>query len=151
MPFFTYLGNTLTIAVAAMAGAFVSNTLGAYGFARFRFPGREFIFGALLTSMMLPGVVRLVPTYILFLNLGWMNTFLPLIVPAWLGSPFYLFLLRQFFRGLPEELFDAAKIDGCNELSASSHRAATRQACPAAVLIFSAQALNIHGASTLPA
>jgi multiple sugar transport system permease protein len=97
-------------------GAFISNTLGAYGFARFRFPGREIIFGALLSSMMLPGVVRLVPTYILFLKLGWINTFLPLIIPAWFGSPFFVFLLRQFFRGLPEDLFDAAKIDGCNEL-----------------------------------
>jgi len=116
MPFFLYLKNTLTITSWAVLGAVISNTLAAYGFARFRFPGRDLMFTLLLSSMMLPGVVRLVPTYIFFSKLGWVNTFLPLIVPAFFAGPFFVFMLRQFFRGLPEDLFDAATIDGANEL-----------------------------------
>ncbi|MDI7277450.1 MAG: carbohydrate ABC transporter permease, partial [Anaerolineae bacterium] len=116
MPFFLYLKNTLLITSWAVLGAVISNTLAAYGFARFRFPGRDLVFTLLLSSMMLPGVVRLVPTYILFSKLGWVNTFLPLVVPAFFAGPFFVFMLRQFFRGLPEDLFDAATIDGANEL-----------------------------------
>lgn len=140
MPFLLYMKNTLTITSWVILGTVISNTLGAYGFARFRFPGRELVFTLLLSSMMLPNVVRLVPTYILFQKLGWMNTFLPLIVPAYFGSAFYVFLLRQFFRGLPEDLFDAAKIDGCNEL-ATLVRIVVPLARPAlaTMLIFSAQ------------
>ncbi len=110
-----YFRNTMVILSWSLLGTVVSNCLGAYGFARFRFPGREAVFGILLSSMMLPNVVRLVPTYILFQRLGWLNTFLPLTVPSFFGSAFYVFLLRQFFMQLPDELFDAAKIDGCNE------------------------------------
>jgi multiple sugar transport system permease protein len=140
LPFFAYLRNTLIITLGTMLGTFVSNTLGAYGFARFRFPGREFIFGLLLSSMMLPGVVRLVPTYILFQKLGWMNTFYPLIVPSWFGSVFFVFLLRQFFRNLPDDLFDAATIDGCNELTLLwSIVLPLAKPVLATVLIFSAQ------------
>lgn len=117
MSFFLYLKNTLMITVGAMIGAFVSNTLAAYGFARFRFPGRELLLTILLTSIMLPGTVRMVPTFILFQKLGWVNTFLPLIVPAYFGSPFFVFMLRQFFRTLPEDFFDAATIDGANEFT----------------------------------
>lgn len=140
MAFLAYLKNTLIITLGVMVGSFLSNTLAAYGFARFRFPGREIAMGALLSTLMLPGVVRLVPTYILFLKLGWMNTFLPLIVPAWFGSAFFIFLLRQFFRGLPEELFDAARIDGANELT-TLFRIVIPLAKPvlATMLIFSAQ------------
>ncbi|MCL6429619.1 MAG: carbohydrate ABC transporter permease [Anaerolineae bacterium] len=140
MPFVRYLKNTLTITCWAAVGAFVSNTIGAYGFARFRFPARDAIFTLLLTSMMLPGVVRLVPTYILFQKLGWLNTFLPLIVPSYFGSPFFVFLLRQFFRGLPSDLFDAARIDGANELVTLT-RIVLPLAKPAlaTMLIFSAQ------------
>jgi ABC-type glycerol-3-phosphate transport system permease component len=116
MPFFLYLKNTLVITSWAVLGAVISNTLAAYGFARFRFPGRDFMFTLLLSSMMLPGVVRLIPTYIMFSSFGWVNTFLPLIVPAFFAGPFFVFMLRQFFRGLPEDLFDAAIIDGANEL-----------------------------------
>lgn len=116
LPLLLYLRNTLIITFATLVGTLISNCLGAYGFARFRFPGREIIFTALLSSMMLPNVVRLVPTFILFQKLGWMNTFLPLVIPAYFGSPFSVFLLRQFFRQIPEDLFDAAKIDGCGAL-----------------------------------
>ncbi len=140
MPFLLYMKNTLTITSWAVLGAVISNTLGAYGFARFRFPGRDLLFTMLLSTMMLPSVVRLVPTFILFQKLGWMNTFLPLIVPAFFGSPFYIFLLRQFFRGLPEDLFDAARMDGCNELM-TLVRIVVPLAKPAlaTMLIFSAQ------------
>jgi len=117
MNFSLYFRNTLVVVTLNLVGAFISNTLGAYGFARFRFPGREQIFALLLASLMLPFVVRLVPTYIMFYKLGWINSFLPLIVPSFFGSAFYVFLLRQFFTQLPNELFDAARIDGCDEVS----------------------------------
>jgi ABC-type glycerol-3-phosphate transport system permease component len=140
MPFALYLKNSLVITSMALIGAFVSNCLGAYGFARFRFPGREVAFTVLLSTLMLPGVVRLVPTYILFQQLGWINTFLPLIVPAYFGSPFYVFLLRQFFRQIPEDLFDAAKIDGAGELRILSQIVLpSARPALATMLIFSAQ------------
>jgi len=140
MPFFLYLRNTMTITLAVLAGTFLSNSLGAYGFARFRFPGRDFIFMLILSSMMLPGVVRLVPTYILFQKLGWLNSFLPLTVPSFFGSAFNVFLLRQFFRGIPEELFDAARVDGAGEVL-TLFRIVLPLSRPvlATVLIFSAQ------------
>jgi len=117
MPFFLYLKNTMIISIGVMIGAFLSNTLGAYGFARFRFPGREVLLSILLSSLMLPGTVRMVPTFLLFQQFGWVNTFLPFIVPAHFGSAFFIFMLRQFFRSLPDDLFDAAKMDGANELT----------------------------------
>lgn len=140
MPFFLYLRNTMTITLLVLVGTFLSNSLGAYGFSRFRFPGREALFTAILSSMMLPGVVRLVPTYILFQKLGWLDTFLPLTVPAFFGSAFNIFLLRQFFRGIPEELFDAARVDGSGELH-TLFRIVLPLSRPAlaTMLIFSAQ------------
>lgn len=140
MPFALYLKNTLVITSTVLVGTFISNCLGAYGFARFRFPGRETIFTILLSTLMLPGVVRLIPTFILFQQLGWVNTFLPLIVPSFFGSPFYVFLLRQFFRQIPEDLFDAAKIDGAGELRILSQIVLpSAQPALASMLIFSAQ------------
>jgi len=114
-PWPRFIANTLTITVAAMVGNLLSSTLVAYGFTYFRAPGREILFLILLSTMMLPGVVTLVPTFILFRKLGWVNTYLPLTVPTFFGSAFHIFLLRQFFRTLPPELNDAAKIDGCSE------------------------------------
>jgi ABC-type glycerol-3-phosphate transport system permease component len=90
----------------------------AYAFARIPFPGRDTMFTLLLSSMMLPGVVTLIPFFVIFDRLGWINTFLPLIVPRFLAhNPFYIFLLRQFFMGVPQDLSDAARIDGCSEFS----------------------------------
>jgi multiple sugar transport system permease protein len=109
--------NTVIITAAVMVGELLSCTLVAYGFARLRFPGREILFVVLMSTMMLPGVVTMVPLYILFSKIKWVNTFLPLIVPAFFASPFYVFLLRQFFMTIPEELIDAARIDGAGELS----------------------------------
>jgi multiple sugar transport system permease protein len=112
-PFLKLLGNTVTIAVLATLGQLISCTLAAYGFARLRFPLRNVWFVILLGTMMLPSQVTLIPQYVIFAKLQWVNTFKPLIVPAYFGSAFYIFLLRQFFMTMPRELDDAARIDGC--------------------------------------
>lgn len=108
--------NTVIITVLSMIGSILSCTLVAYSFARLRFPGRETLFMILLSTMMLPYAVTMVPLYIGYSQLGWVNTFLPLIVPTFFGNPFLIFLLRQFFRTLPEEIIDAARIDGASEI-----------------------------------
>ena len=114
-PFSLFFRNTMIIEIAVIIGTLLSNSLVAYGFARLRFPGREVLFTVLLSTMMLPAVVQLIPLFIVYSKLGWINTYLPLTVPAFFGTPFYVFLLRQFFRSVPEELRDAARIDGCRE------------------------------------
>jgi multiple sugar transport system permease protein len=112
------LRNTMIIVVCAEFGSLVMCALVSYAFARIPFPGRDVMFTLLLSSMMLPGVVQLIPFFVIFDRLGWINTFLPLIVPRFLAhNPFYIFLLRQFFRGIPQDLSDAARIDGCSEFS----------------------------------
>lgn len=118
-PFAVYTRNTLIITIGGMVGQLLSASAVAYGFARLRFPGRDALFVVVLATMMLPGVVTLIPTYILFQRLGWLNTFLPLIVPAYFsagGGAFFVFLLRQFFRSIPMELSEAARIDGASNL-----------------------------------
>jgi multiple sugar transport system permease protein len=114
VPFDRYAFNTLVISGVTIIGHLFSCTLIAYGFARLRAPGRNLLFVAVLATMMLPYPVTMVPLYMLFNALGWINTFLPLTAPAFFGSPFYIFLLRQFFLTLPRELEDAAHIDGAN-------------------------------------
>jgi multiple sugar transport system permease protein len=116
VPFMRYALNTLIIAVGAITGNILSCTLVAYGFARLRAPGKNALFILMLSTMMLVEPVRIIPMYIEFKALGWIDTFLPLIVPAFFGSPFYIFLLRQFFMNIPKELEDAALIDGANRL-----------------------------------
>ncbi|NPV06926.1 MAG: carbohydrate ABC transporter permease [Anaerolineae bacterium] len=115
--FTKYLRNTLLITSATLVGQLVSCTLVGYGFARLRFYGRGVWFVILLSTMMLPSQVTLVPQYVIFAKLKWVNTYKPLIVPAYFGSAFYIFLLRQFFMTLPRDLDDAARIDGCGYLS----------------------------------
>jgi len=115
-PFALYFKNTLTITVFAVVGSVISSSLVAYPFARMEWPGRDLLFFLVLGTMLLPGIVTFIPQYILFSKIGWVDTFLPLIVPSWLGSAFYIFLLRQFFRTIPMELSDAARIDGAGEL-----------------------------------
>jgi multiple sugar transport system permease protein len=117
LPFGRFLFNTTTIAVLSIVGTLLSCTLVAYGFARIRFPGRDVLFIILISTIMLPETVRLIPTFLLYNQIGWLNTYLPLVVPSFLANPFYVFLLRQFFRTIPEELADAARIDGCGELA----------------------------------
>lgn len=116
LPFTTFYLNTLQITALSIIGVVISCTLAAYGFARLRFRGRDFLFIILLSTMMLPGQVTMIPLYIWYSKLGWVNTNLPLIVPAFFGNPFSIFLLRQFFMTIPHELDDAAKIDGCSFL-----------------------------------
>ena len=121
VPFGRYAVNTFFIAVMTMVGHVVSCTLVAYGFARLRAPGRNGLFLLLLATMMLPYPVTMIPTYVGFKSVGWLNTFLPLIVPAFFGRPFYIFLLRQFFLTLPPELEDAARVDGAGVLCTIWH------------------------------
>jgi multiple sugar transport system permease protein len=117
IPFLRYLRNTLTILVPSVLGTVVTAALAAYGFSRLRWPGRDFTFNVLLTTLMLPYAVTLIPTFLLWARLGLVNTFYPLIIPHWFGGGiFYIFLLRQFFRTIPKELDEAALIDGANPL-----------------------------------
>ncbi|NTV52274.1 MAG: carbohydrate ABC transporter permease [Candidatus Firestonebacteria bacterium] len=113
--FNTYLKNTLIITFFNTLGAIVSSSFVAFGFARLKFKGRDFMFILLLGTMMIPVQVTMIPQFILFRSLGWIDTFLPLIVPNFFAiSAFNVFLLRQFFMTLPPELDEAALIDGCN-------------------------------------
>jgi ABC-type glycerol-3-phosphate transport system permease component len=117
VPFPRYILNTLIVTAFAMVGQLGSSSLVAYGFARFRFPGRHLLFIVLLGTMIMPGEVTTIPQFLLFKALGWIDTFLPLIVPSYLGvSAFTIFLLRQFFLTLPRDLDDAATIDGAGTL-----------------------------------
>ena len=113
--FAQYVINTLLVAVPSVIGAVLSNALAAYGFSRVRWYGRDVIFGIVLGTMILPGFVTFIPLYIIFSKMSWINTYLPLIVPTFLANPFFIFMLRQFFMGLPVELQDAAKVDGASE------------------------------------
>jgi len=142
LPFGRYALNTLFIAVMVILGHVLSCTLVAYGFARFRAPGKNLLFLILLATMMLPYPVTMVPLYIVFSRIGWVNSFWPLIVPAFLGNPFYIFLLRQFFLTLPPDLEDAARVDGASTLQTLRHiiLPASRPAM-ATVAIFSFQAV----------
>ena len=112
--FLLYARNTLLILVLSLAGVLLSSSIAAYGFARIRFPGRAAMFALCLATMMIPFPVIMVPTYMIFKYLGWIGTFRPLWVPAWFGSAFNIFLLRQFFLGIPAELEESAMLDGCS-------------------------------------
>lgn len=115
IPFLVYGRNTLMLCILCVAGTVTSNAMVAYAFARLRWPGRDFIFAVTLATMMVPFPVTMVPMYGLYRNMGWIGSFKPLWVPAWFGTAFYIFLLRQFFRSIPFELSDAARVDGCSE------------------------------------
>jgi multiple sugar transport system permease protein len=116
LPFGTFLKNTVFITFTCMTGSILTASLAGFAFARLRFPGRNILFVLCLSTMMLPYAVTMVPQFILFRYLGWIDTFLPLTVPAWLGgNAFFIFLCRQFFMTIPYEFDDAARIDGANE------------------------------------
>ncbi len=106
--------NTLTICITNVAGTVFACALAAFAFARLRFPGRDVFFIVVLSTMMLPGQVTMIPLYVIFSKMGWVNTLKPLIVPAFFGDAFHIFLLRQFFLTISTELDDAARIDGCS-------------------------------------
>lgn len=115
IPMLVFLRNTLTITFFSVLGTCLSASLVAFGFARVRFPYRDTIFLVVLSTMMIPGQVTLIPTYILFRILRWIDTFMPLIIPSFFGGgAFNIFLMRQFYMRLPLELDDAARIDGCS-------------------------------------
>jgi ABC-type glycerol-3-phosphate transport system permease component len=116
VPVMVYAQNTLIITVLATIGTVLSSVIAGYAFGRLRFKGRDLVFSALLATLMLPYVVIMIPVYVMFARLGWINTLLPLIVPAYFGDAFFIFLLRQFFRTIPMELEDAARIDGAGRL-----------------------------------
>ncbi len=116
IPFFQYFGNTLYITIFNVIASLISCSLVAYGFARIQWPGRDGLFMILISTLMIPGAVTLIPTFIIFRNLGWIGTPNPLTWPAFTGNAFYIFLLRQFFLTIPRELSSAAKIDGASEL-----------------------------------
>jgi len=115
IPFLQYAKNTLIICVCSMIGQTTASSLAGYGFARIPWKGRDVVFVLVLTTMMLPYQVTMIPLYVVYRSFGWINTLLPLIVPNLFGAAFNIFLFRQFFRGIPSELSDAARIDGCNE------------------------------------
>jgi len=115
LPFGLFFINTLKYAVPSTIGVVASSAISAYGFARMRWRGREFLFFVCLATMMIPYQVQMIPLFITFKKLGWVNTYLPLVVPSFFGSAYSIFLLRQFFLTIPAELSDAARIDGCGE------------------------------------
>ncbi len=115
-PFIRYFTNTMIICVAVVLGSTASSSFVAYGFSRIAWPGRETLFIVVLGTLMLPYQVTMIPLFLQFRSIGWINTYLPLTVPAFFGNAFFIFLFRQFYLGLPAELSDAARIDGCSEL-----------------------------------
>lgn len=115
IPFFTYFKNTVIITVFSTLGVIISCPLAAYSFAKLQWKGKNILFFTTLAVMMIPGQVTMIPLFLLFNKIGWVGTPLPLIVPSFFGVPFFIFLLRQFFLGIPNTLRDAAKIDGASE------------------------------------
>lgn len=111
---FPGLANTVVVTVCCVVGQVISCSLVGFGFARFRFRGRGVLFMLMISTMMLPAQVTMIPVFVLFKQLGMIDSLWPLIIPAWLGNPFYVFMFRQFFTAIPEELLEAAKIDGCS-------------------------------------
>jgi multiple sugar transport system permease protein len=115
IPFWLYIGNTFAICAISIVGTLLSSTVIAYGFSRIKFKGREVLFMIYLSTIMLPYQVTMIPVYILFRRLGWVGTYAPLVVPTFFGTVAYVFLLRQFFRTIPNEYSESAFIDGASE------------------------------------
>ncbi|EME3594553.1 carbohydrate ABC transporter permease [Enterococcus faecium] len=120
-PFWRYARNTLLITVLVVIGNVLSNSFIAYGFAKLDFPGKKLMFALVLSTMMIPGFVTMIPQYVLFSKIGWVGTYLPLIVPSFFGNAFNIFLMRQFYLSINNELIEAAEIDGANHLYIWSH------------------------------
>jgi len=138
-PFVLYLQNTVIVCTASVTGVVFSSSVCAYGFARIPWPGRNLLFILMLTTLMLPYQVTMIPLFVVFSKVfHWINSFLPLTVPSFFGDAFSIFLLRQFFMGIPHELTDAAVIDGANEW-----RIFTRVILPLAKPALATVALNV--------
>jgi multiple sugar transport system permease protein len=115
-PFGRYLFNTLIVCAFSMIGAVLSSSFVAYGLSRIEWRWRTPLFVILLSTLMVPFYVTMVPLFTMFRSMGWTNTYLPLIVPHFFGVPFFIFLLRQFFLSIPKEMSESARLDGANEL-----------------------------------
>jgi multiple sugar transport system permease protein len=113
--FATFFKNSFILSTGVTIGIVISSTMIAYGLSRIAFPGRNFWFTTIMLTLLLPGQVLIVPRYILFYKLGWVNSFKPLIIPAFFGGPFFIFLMMQFIRGIPHEYDEAASIDGASK------------------------------------
>ena len=120
-PFLRYTVNTLIIVGGEIAGTLFSCSLVAYAFARIRWRGRDALFNVLIITMLIPWQVLMIPQFLMFFNVGWYGTFLPLIVPAFFGNAFFIFLIRQYMRTIPRELELAARVDGCNQFQVFWH------------------------------
>lgn len=119
LPFHVFFGNSFVLSVTILLGSVVSCSLAAYGFARVRFPLKKLLFAVLLVTIMFPKQIIIIPQYLLFAELGWLNSYLPMTIPAWLGEfngAFFIFLLIQFIRGIPLELDEAAVVDGAGKV-----------------------------------
>ena len=114
-PFFRYFKNSLVITFGTILGTLLSCSLVAYSFSKLHWWGRNFFFYVMIGTVMIPFAVTVIPQFIIFVKLGWINTFLPLIIPSFFGTPLYIFLIRQFFQTIPDELLDAARVDGASE------------------------------------
>ena len=117
LPFSTFILNTMKVVFLAVTGTVLSSAMVAYAFSRLEWPGRDFFFGLLVATILVPEVITIIPRFILFREFGWINTHLPLTVPFWFaGTPLYVFIMRQFFRSIPKELDEAAFIDGAGHI-----------------------------------
>ncbi len=116
VPFGRYVLNTLQYGILSDIGVVLSSAVCAYSFSRLQWKGRDALFAIVLATMMVPYQVTMIPLYLIFKRLNWLNTYLPMVVPNYLGSAYFIFMLRQFFMTIPMELSDAARIDGCSEL-----------------------------------
>ena len=115
MPYFKYLANTLIIVASNLGGSILAASLCAFSFSRLRWPGRDKVFMIILTSLMMPGIVTMIPTFVMWSKLGATNSLIPLTIPIWFGGNVYnIFLFRQFFLGIPRELDEAAYVDGAS-------------------------------------
>jgi len=116
IPFLRYLGNSVVLCLGSVVGTLFSCSLVAYGFSRLRWPGRDLVFGLLIATMLLPWQVTMIPRFLVVRELGLYDSLWALVLPKFFGEAFYIFLLRQFFLTVPQEMIDAARVDGCSEL-----------------------------------
>lgn len=114
--FATFFKNSFIVTILSVIGNIIASAMAAYGFTRIHFKGRNFFFICMIITMMVPSQVLVVPQYLIFHGLGWVNTFLPLIVPEWGGRAFFIFMIMQFMAGIPKDLDEAAEIDGCGKI-----------------------------------
>jgi multiple sugar transport system permease protein len=115
--FATFFRNSMIISIVSTIGTIIGSSLVAYSFSRFRYQGRKILLALMFLTMMIPSQIIIIPQFVIFHHLDWVNTFLPLIMPSFFGVPFFIFLIMQFMTGIPKELIEAAFIDGCNKYS----------------------------------